>query len=71
MPLLNRTLASLYDLISAAGEKPSRTIGEWNSARIVARGTHVEHWLNDVKVVEYEGDPVSFRNIRIRSLPKP
>jgi hypothetical protein len=32
--------------------------GEWNSTRIVAKGPHVEHWLNDRKVVEYEqGSP--------------
>ena len=26
----------------------------WNKTRIVVRGTHVEHWLNGRKVVEYE-----------------
>ena len=29
-------------------------IGQWNKTRIIAKGAHVEHWLNDVKVVEYE-----------------
>jgi len=28
--------------------------GEWNRVRLVLNGNHVEHWLNDVKVVEYE-----------------
>ena len=28
--------------------------GEWNSTRIVVRGTHAEHWLNGHKVAEYE-----------------
>jgi hypothetical protein len=32
----------------------TRPVGEWNRARIVARGARVEHWLNDVKVVEYD-----------------
>jgi 3-keto-disaccharide hydrolase len=28
--------------------------GEWNDVRIIVNGAHVEHWLNGVKVVEYE-----------------
>ena len=32
--------------------------GQWNSTRIVVRGTHVEHWLNGQKVAEFEyGSP--------------
>jgi hypothetical protein len=31
-----------------------KAVGEWNSTRIVANGGQVEHWLNGVKVVEYE-----------------
>ncbi len=49
----NRTIASLYDLIPAKNKKPN-PIGEWNHARIISKGKHVEHWLNDTKVVEYE-----------------
>jgi 3-keto-disaccharide hydrolase len=32
----------------------TKPVGEWNTVRLVVKGAHVEHWLNDVKVVEYE-----------------
>jgi hypothetical protein len=31
-----------------------KPVGSWNATRIVARGPHVEHWLNGVKLLEYE-----------------
>lgn len=31
-----------------------KPVGEWNKTRIVAKGAHVEHWLNDFKLLEYE-----------------
>lgn len=49
----NRTLASLYDLLPAHHKKVN-PVGQWNKARILVNGKHVEHWLNGVKVLQYE-----------------
>ena len=49
----NRTLGSLYDLIPAPEDKPF-DINAWNTAQVVVQGNHVEHWLNGVKLLEYE-----------------
>lgn len=64
----NRTIGSLYDLITATNlSEADRTTkrvnkpGEWNRARMVVRGHHVEHWLNDIKVVEFERGTQIFR----------
>jgi hypothetical protein len=32
----------------------TKAVGEWNEARLLVNGSHVEHWLNGEKVVEYE-----------------
>jgi hypothetical protein len=42
-----------YDL-DPPSRDATRPIGTWNDTRLVANGPHVEHWLNGVKVVEYE-----------------
>jgi hypothetical protein len=37
-----------------ATQDVTRPAGSWNAVRLIANGSHVEHWLNGVKVVEYE-----------------
>lgn len=49
------TAGALYALI-APGDKNLQPVGDWNKARLLVNGNHVEHWLNGVKVVAYELD---------------
>ena len=55
-------IAALYDLKATANaEKYVRPLGEWNTGMVVSKGNHVEHWLNGVKVVEYDRGSAEFR----------
>lgn len=45
--------ASFYEVLPPHDVKV-KPWGEWNHSRILVRGNHVEHWLNDIKVLEYE-----------------
>ena len=44
---------SLYDVLPPTGKRLALA-GEFNQSKIVVRGNHAEHWLNGVKVVEYD-----------------
>ncbi len=57
----NRTLGSLYDLIpSERGGSFKFDINDFNTAMVIVKGNHVEHWLNGVKVIEYERNTQMF-----------
>ena len=58
----NRKCASLYDILPAHADKILKGIGQWNTGMIVAKGSHVEHWLNGEKVLEYERGSAAFRS---------
>ena len=70
----NRTLGSLYDIIPAdptyfapyQGKKRLSKTG-WNRARVVVQGNHVEHYLNGVKMLEYERSTQIWRALVARS----
>lgn len=61
----NRTLSSLYDLIPA--KKQDRFVkapGQWNIGRVVVYpNNHVEHYINGLKVLEYERGSQAYRDL--------
>ena len=61
----NRTLSSLYDLITSSKQpRFVRPIGEWNKGRVVVYpDNRVEHYINGVKVVEYVRGSQEFRDL--------
>ncbi len=53
-----KTSAASNYALHAPARDVTQPVGFFNKARIVADGKHIEHWLNGVKVVEYElGSP--------------
>jgi len=65
----NRTLGSLYDLIKAEGllyvpkENKTKRVNKygWNRARIFSQNNKVAHYLNGIKVVEYDRSSQMFK----------
>ena len=63
----------LYDLI-AGDSTVVKPAGEWNVARLVNQSGHVEHWLNGVKLVEYDNTGDGWRkqiaNSKFKDMPR-
>jgi hypothetical protein len=52
---------ALY-LLYAPENKDLNPAGEWNHARIIAKGNQVEHWLNGTQLLSYERGSKDFLN---------
>ncbi|MBZ4188316.1 3-keto-disaccharide hydrolase [Niabella beijingensis] len=65
----NRTLSSLYDLITSNREKRARKpIGEWNKGMVIVYPDNtVQHWLNGWKMVEYKRGSAEFEALVAKS----
>ena len=59
----NRTIGSLYDMITAPATKKVNPPGEWNNARILSQGMHVTFYLNGQKTVEFERGSKEWRDL--------
>lgn len=46
--------ASLYAIKGAIADKPIKCPGQFNTSKIIAKGNHLEHWLNGIEVVEID-----------------
>jgi len=57
---------SLYALIAPKNKK-LKPVGQWNKVRIVVQEKQVAHWLNGVKVVEFELGSVELNQLIARS----
>jgi hypothetical protein len=60
--------ASLY-FCMAPSHDATKPVGEWNTGRIVCKGTVVQHWLNGKKVVGFDyADPKYAENVELLRL---
>ncbi len=63
----NRKTATLYDMLPVSSKKRMNPVGEWNTARIVAKGTKVTHYLNGKKVLTFDRKSSVYKNALILS----
>ena len=61
------TTGALYEFFPPSENKKMVPLGDFNKSKIVSDGKHVEHWLNGIKVVEYERGGASFLEKKAQS----
>ena len=56
----NRLQGTLYDMFPL-DKKVANKVGEWNQARIVAKGTQVTHYLNGTKILSFDRNSKAYQ----------
>lgn len=57
----NRREGTLYDMLPTNASEVINPVGEWNQARIVAKGTKVTHYLNGEKILTFDRSSESYK----------
>lgn len=61
------TAGALYEFFPPSAEKQLFGPGQFNTSKLVVDGDHVEHWLNGLKVFEYERGGAEFLAAKAKS----
>jgi hypothetical protein len=61
------TAGSLYEIAAAARDKDLKPVGEWNSSKIIAKGTVLEHWLNGKLTVKIDTTSEEWKKLKADS----
>ncbi|MBP7276086.1 MAG: DUF1080 domain-containing protein [Kiritimatiellae bacterium] len=64
----NRSTGALFDVLGPAPSTVVRPLGEWNQARIVARGTIIEHWINGMRALHTDTSRPEFEALTAGSI---
>jgi hypothetical protein len=59
----NRTIGSLYDMVTAPATKKVNPPGEWNQAHIISKGKHLEFRLNGEQTLSIERGSKQWRDL--------
>ena len=62
----DQRLGALYGILPV-DKKPSYTVGEWGSAKLVCRADGCEHWINGQRVLAFDPTSASFKK-RLREV---
>ena len=61
------TTGALYELFAPSEKKKLKPLGKFNTSKIVVKGNDVEHWLNGIKILEYERGGEKFLEMKAKS----